>query len=142
MKAAEGEAPRRKYLARLLWPLVLMPALVILCPVNIVERKPKSLRTKARAEIAILSAAVTMFKIDTGGYPKTLPTLTAQRSDLEGWGGPYLEESAIPLDPWGREYHYHADSLGYTIACYGADGVEGGTGEDADIIHPRQGAGR
>ena len=51
--------------------------------------------------------------------------------------GGYIDE--IPLDPWGRPYHYiYEEQLRmtprkYTLYTLGKDGVEGGLGENADI---------
>lgn len=50
--------------------------------------------------------------------------------------GDYLEE--IPLDPWGRPYHYERSLGGRVRATYelytlGEDNAPGGTGSDADI---------
>ncbi len=44
--------------------------------------------------------------------------------------------SAIPKDPWGREYIYEYPSRRtqkYDLYTLGADGIEGGSGEDADV---------
>ena len=135
MRATEGEALGRKYLSRILSLLMVMAAFVILCPNVIVMRMRKARQTVAHADIARLSAAVNIFEIDTGQYPSSLAALTTRPSDLVEWDGPYLTDSAIPTDPWDRPYAYTMDCLGFTIACYGADGVEGGTDEDADIVH-------
>jgi general secretion pathway protein G len=43
---------------------------------------------------------------------------------------------SVPKDPWGNEYVYQAPGQNgddYFIASYGADGKEGGSGDDADI---------
>lgn len=50
--------------------------------------------------------------------------------------GGYLDE--IPKDPWGRDYLYRPSVFGGVasnaeIRTLGADGVEGGTGDNADI---------
>ena len=40
------------------------------------------------------------------------------------------------VDPWGNPYEYSVpgpEGLPYLVVCYGADGREGGTGENADI---------
>jgi general secretion pathway protein G len=42
----------------------------------------------------------------------------------------------MPLDPWGREYIYEYPSRKnskYDLYTLGADGIEGGSGEDADV---------
>lgn len=38
-----------------------------------------------------------------------------------------------PVDPWGRPYVYRLSEQKAGIISYGADGVPGGKGEDADI---------
>ena len=51
-----------------------------------------------------------------------------------------LEDGArsrdAPTDIWGNELHYEVGDDGYDFALtsYGADGVEGGEGSDADIV--------
>ncbi len=39
----------------------------------------------------------------------------------------------LPRDSWGREYVYLLEANKPVIVSYGADGVPGGAGEDADI---------
>jgi general secretion pathway protein G len=45
--------------------------------------------------------------------------------------GGYIER--IPADPWGHPYFYQSDGNSYVLKSYGADGVEGGEGKNADI---------
>jgi general secretion pathway protein G len=47
--------------------------------------------------------------------------------------GGYLSDGKIPKDPWDNEYVYESDGRTYEIISYGADGVEGGEGFDADL---------
>ena len=44
--------------------------------------------------------------------------------------------SKVPLDPWKNDYVYNCPgrSSAYEIVCYGADGREGGEGENEDFI--------
>jgi general secretion pathway protein G len=52
-----------------------------------------------------------------------------------GWNGPYLARP-VPRDAWGHEYEYRTpgpSGLPYGIRSLGADGKEGGDGQDADI---------
>jgi general secretion pathway protein G len=60
-------------------------------------------------------------------------------ADMEGkWNGPYLKKSQL-LDPWGNEYRYLAEGQAnvgsFDLICLGADGQEGGEGENADIVN-------
>lgn len=48
--------------------------------------------------------------------------------------------AAIPSDPWGNQYDYDCPPFAgirilYKLQSFGADGVEGGTGQNADIKH-------
>ena len=48
--------------------------------------------------------------------------------------------SAIPTDPWGRDYDYACEPFAgvripYELQSLGADGTVGGAGENADIKH-------
>lgn len=48
--------------------------------------------------------------------------------------------STIPADPWSRDYHYVCEpfagvKIPYKLQSFGADGVPGGSGENADIKH-------
>ena len=50
------------------------------------------------------------------------------------WKGPYVD--AIRNDPWGNPYQYRypgTRKARYDLWSRGADGVEGGEGEGADI---------
>ena len=64
-----------------------------------------------------------------------MKALRERPSGPKGWQGTYLPKE-IPLDPWGRSYIYrspgeHGD---YDLISYGRDGVQGGEGEDEDIV--------
>ena len=53
----------------------------------------------------------------------------------EAWNGPYLKNRESLTDPWGRPYAYrspgqHGD---YDLYSLGADGKEGGEGENRDV---------
>ncbi len=63
-----------------------------------------------------------------------LKALRVKPEGVEKWNGPYLKKD-LPADPWGNAYVYRAPgrSGGYEIVSYGADGREGGEGENADI---------
>jgi general secretion pathway protein G len=96
----------------------------------------------ARAKMAIIENALGRFYIDCGRYPddsEGLEALMIQPSDTEDkWNGPYLKESDL-LDPWNNPYIYIADGQ-YNIGSFdlislGADGMDGGEGDNADIVN-------
>lgn len=92
----------------------------------------------AKAQIELFGAALDTFRLDTGRYPTTEEGLKALRekpSGVENWRGPYLPKE-IPLDPWKRPYLYKCpgDHGEYDLISYGLDGVEGGEGENQDVV--------
>jgi general secretion pathway protein G len=92
----------------------------------------------AKAQIELFGTAFDTFRLDTGRYPTTeegLKTLREKPSGAENWNGPYLPKE-IPLDPWGKPYIYKSpgEHYDYDLISYGLDGVEGGEGENQDIV--------
>ncbi|MGZ8248338.1 type II secretion system major pseudopilin GspG [Methylomagnum sp.] len=98
------------------------------------EAKPKA----ARAQIEELSSALDMYKLDVGRYPagdEGIAALVEQPASAKYWNGPYLRKKKVPLDPWNNPYHYVSPGQHgkFDLFSLGADGAEGGAGEDADI---------
>ncbi len=92
----------------------------------------------ARVQIEDLSAALDMYRLDVGRYPKTdqgLLALVEKPTAAKRWNGPYLRKTKVPQDPWLLDYKYQSPgSHGkFDLYSYGADEKEGGEGEDQDI---------
>lgn len=92
----------------------------------------------AKAQIELFGTALDAFRLDTGRYPTTEEGLKALRekpSGVEKWNGPYLPKE-IPDDPWGKPYIYKSpgEHGEYDLLTYGLDGVEGGEGENQDVV--------
>ena len=51
------------------------------------------------------------------------------------WHGPYLKKKSVPKDPWSNDYQYVSPGQhgAYDLVSLGADGREGGDGENKDI---------
>jgi general secretion pathway protein G len=95
-------------------------------------------QSAAKAQIELFGTALDTFRLDTGRYPTTEEGFKALRekpSGLDTWQGPYLSKE-IPIDPWKKPYVYKCpgDHGEYDIISYGADGVEGGDGENQDVV--------
>jgi general secretion pathway protein G len=93
----------------------------------------------AQQKVAVLEAKVLEFQADCGRFPTTqegLQALLRPPADVaEQWKGPYVKEKDI-LDPWGVELLYQYPgrrSVDFDLWTYGADGQEGGEGENQDI---------
>jgi general secretion pathway protein G len=104
---------------------------------NLRSATDRAKRVKAQADISQLKSALDRYYLDAGSYPTSDQGLAALMAAPDNgnvpkdWGGPYIEK--IPLDPWGHAYFYQSDGNGYLLKSFGADGVEGGDGKNADI---------
>ncbi len=97
----------------------------------------------ARAKMTIVEDSLARFQLDCGRLPDEseggLEALLVAPPGLEDkWNGPYLKASQLK-DPWGNMYTYFSEGQynpgGFDLVSYGADGQQGGEGEDADIIN-------
>lgn len=120
--------------------VVIMGILAALVVPKLMGRTDDARILAARQDVATIMQALKLYKLDNQRYPTTEQGLQAlvvkptSGPSANGWkNGGYLEK--VPLDPWGHPYqllspgvHGEADVL-----SYGADGVSGGAGGDADI---------
>ncbi len=90
----------------------------------------------ARIQIEAVSSAIDLYRLEVGSYPPDLEALVTKPSGADRWDGPYLKKRTVPKDPWGRDYIYRnpGENGPYDLYSLGADGQEGGTGEDADVV--------
>ncbi len=106
---------------------------------QVMKHMGESKTKAAKVQIEDLSATLDMYKLDAGNYPTTeqgLQALIEAPDTAKHWNGPYLSKAKIPLDPWQNEYHYVSpgEHGRFDISSMGADGKEGGTGEDQDVV--------
>ena len=95
----------------------------------------------AKTQIDSFKTALETYYLKYHAYPTQEQGLDSLRKkpSLEpvpaGWDKPIVDRE-IPKDPWGNEYKFVVPSPmndPYGIICYGADGKEGGEGDNADI---------
>ncbi|MBI3304583.1 MAG: type II secretion system major pseudopilin GspG [Deltaproteobacteria bacterium] len=122
-------------LIELLVVMVIIGLLVALVGPNVIGQGEKAKPKAARAQIANFVSALEMFKMEIGRYPteeEGLEALHSRPPGAEKWDGPYLAKN-VPKDPWDHPYVYHNSGNHYEVMSYGADGVPGGSGLDADV---------
>lgn len=125
-------------LVELLVVLVILGLLAALVVPRLFKNVDKAKVSTTKAQIAAFETALGAYRLDVGSFPSTeqgLQALVHAPPGVENWDGPYLPKE-IPLDGWGHPYVYHSpsDHGEYEIISYGADGVEGGEGFNADIV--------
>jgi type II secretion system protein G len=92
----------------------------------------------AKRDLEVLSMALEIYRLDNANYPsggQGLAALVQRPDDLQDPSS-YNAEGYIknlPADPWGYPYIYESTPTGYELKSLGADGQEGGEGENADI---------
>ena len=98
-------------------------------------------RVSARSQVETLSLALGAYALDCKRYPTREQGLEALwvKPVLEpmpgGWNGPYVTRK-VGLDPWDRPWEYTLPGpnlLPFGVRSLGADGKEGGDGNDKDI---------
>lgn len=93
--------------------------------------------SKAKSDIRVLDSSLELYKLDNFKFPTTddgLDALISAPSSAKNWRkGGYIKR--LRKDPWGNDYQYQnpGDHGEIDIFSLGADGVEGGEEDDADI---------
>ena len=120
--------------------IVILGVLAALVVPRVLSRPDEARAVAAKSDIASITQALKLYKLDNQRYPTTEQGLAALTAKPEiapvppNWKpGGYLEK--VPRDPWGRPYQYLNPGLKgeVDVMSYGADGQPGGTGVDADI---------
>ncbi len=118
--------------------VIILSGSVAFSAVRYVER---ARRASSQAQISALQLALHAYYLDTGVYPTEAqgleslwecPTLSPVPA---GWSGPYVERP-VGTDAWGRALDYRRpgpNGLPFEIRSFGADGLPGGGGDDADV---------
>lgn len=136
MKQALEQRRRRNNagftLVELMVVIAIIAALATIVGVNVLGNLDDADVANAKAQIRNFKTALTSYRITYKKFPSSGEGLTALINNEKG--KKFLEASEIPRDPWGNEYIYKSDASNeFTIISYGADGVPGGSGIDADI---------
>jgi general secretion pathway protein G len=125
-------------LIELLVVLVILGLLAGLVGPRVMKHLGESKTKTARLQIEQLAAALDTYRLEVGVYPSSsqgLDALVERPSGVESWNGPYLRKRNLPKDPWGRDYlyRYPGENGDFDLYSLGADGSDGGEGEDQDV---------
>ena len=125
-------------LIELMVVLVIIGVLAALIVPNVLDRADDARVTAARTDIANISQALKLYRLDNQRYPSAeqgLQALIAKptTAPVPGNWRPYLEK--LPNDPWGHPYQYLNPGIKgeVDVMSFGADGQSGGEGKNADI---------
>ncbi|MFH1490872.1 MAG: type II secretion system major pseudopilin GspG [Pseudomonadota bacterium] len=137
--------PKGFTLMEILIVITILGILASLVAVRLMDKPGEARITKAKLEIKTLENALKIFKLDNAFYPSSEQGLRALveapsvgRIPKKWREGGYLEKGSLPKDPWGNDYLYMSPGVhnrDLDLWSYGADGEEGGEGEDADVVN-------
>jgi general secretion pathway protein G len=125
-------------LIELLVVLVILSLIMGLVGPRVLSYLSDARSKSAKLQIESLASALDLFYLDTGRYPTTsegLSALVAKVPNADRWNGPYINQQAVPTDPWGNAYQYRSpgDVGPYEIVSFGSDARKGGSGDAGDI---------
>jgi general secretion pathway protein G len=126
-------------LIELLVVMVIIALFATIVGTRVGRNVDKARQVAAKSQISEYETALEQFKLEVGRYPSNeegLEALRTRPSNAPNWDGPYLRKD-VPPDPWGRAYVYrfpgnHSD---FDLMSFGADGQEGGEGDNTDIVN-------
>ena len=139
---AGGRAARARgfTLIELMVVIVIIGLLATVVVINVLPSQDRAMAEKARADIALLEQALDSYRLDNLVYPRTEHGLQALLQPPAGLARPERYRNGgyirrLPADPWGNPYQYRIPGRrgAFDVYSFGADGVEGGEGENADI---------
>lgn len=128
-------------LLEMLVVLVIIGLIASLVGPRLFSRVDTSKVQVAETQVRMLRGAIETYRLEVGKLPgveEGLDVLYNPPADERlrtRWKGPYLDEPA-PMDPWGNPYQYAipgANGMPFALYSFGADGVRGGEGNDADV---------
>ena len=118
--------------------VVIMGILAGLVGVAVFGNVDKAKVESVRSDLRVISQALDLYRLDNNRYPTTDQGLEALVTAIENAKNVptegYLKKKEVPMDPWDNPYNYISNSnRSYELYSFGADGVQGGEGYDADI---------
>ena len=119
-------------LIELLVVMAIVAMLAVMVAPNVFRQQAGAMRDVAVSQISALEVALDTYRLDLGRYPNDLEDLVSDNGRDVSWNGPYLRRG-LPLDPWNNDYVYERNDQSFILISFGADGQQGGEGEDSDI---------
>lgn len=114
---------------------VLLAGIMAFVGPKIFDQLGKAKSGEAKMRMQSLVGNIELYKLEVGKYPDNLQALI-RNPGSDKWGGPYAKEPDLK-DPWGNDYKYSVPGQGkpFDLVSLGADGREGGEGENRDVAN-------
>lgn len=125
-------------LVELLVVLAIIGLLAVLVAPRVIQYLSGAKVDTATVQIDRLAGVLDLYRLEVGGYPSQeegLAVLFDRPLNAVSWNGPYIRNRKSLTDPWGNpyQYRYPGEHGEFDLYSLGADGREGGEGENQDI---------
>ncbi len=120
--------------------LIILGTIMAFLAPRIFGNVEKANQQLAKAKMEQLAGQLEIMRLEVGRYPNSqegLRALLEKPSGMDRWNGPYVKDAGQLKDPWGNDFKYTApgSSKPFDIVSMGADGRDGGEGENKDIAN-------
>ena len=115
---------------------ILLAGIMAFIGPKIFEQMGRAKSSEAKIRIQQLVGQIELYRLEVGKYPENLQALVRQPAGVDKWGGPYAKDADLK-DAWGNDYRYTIPGQGkpFDLVSLGADGKEGGEGENRDVTN-------
>ena len=125
-------------LMELLVVLAIIGLLAVLVAPRVIQYLGGAKVDTATIQVDRLAGVLDLYRLETGSYPSQeegLAVLYDEPVNAANWNGPYIRNRDSLTDPWGNPYGYRypGEHGEFDLYSLGADGREGGDGENQDI---------
>lgn len=113
---------------------ILIASLMAYVGPKIFEQMGKAKSSEAKLRVQDLAGKIEIYRLEVGKYPENLQALVKQPAGVDKWAGPYAKDTDLK-DAWGNDYRYTVPGTGkgFDLISLGADGKDGGDGENRDV---------
>ncbi|MDX8254376.1 type II secretion system major pseudopilin GspG [Acinetobacter pittii] len=122
--------------------IVILGVLAALIVPNVMGRSEKAKIDTTQIALKGVAGALDQYKLDNGHFPTMqeggLDALVNQPATAKNWMPGGYVKGGYPKDSWKNDIQYvipGADGRAFDLYSFGADGKEGGEGNDADIYY-------
>ena len=135
MNARKRRLERGMTLIEIMVVVIIIGLIGTAVAVNVIGRLNEAKVQTAKSDLAKIADALDQYKMMRNTYPSSEEGLDALIREK------FLKanKDGKIKDPWGKDYVYlypgqtHTDA--FDVKSYGADGVPGGEGENADLVN-------
>ena len=113
---------------------ILLAGIMAVVMPRVIDQFTRAKGQEAKMNLMHVAGQIEVYRAEVGKYPDSLRDLVRKPAAADNWNGPYVKEIELK-DAFGNEYKYSVPGQGrkFDLISLGADGKEGGEGENRDV---------